>query len=143
MIIFEVIISNIVLSLAVDLIARQKKMSDFSDYEDRTIFLLAKKFVDAGKKVRWDVVAKKMKDTKKSRDSLRSRFRALKNTYGTDISKFPKRFFTPMPKPKKLKKKKYDPITPVRLSKQQIEDLMKLVDCAGVRNFIHACVRAV
>ena len=78
-------------------------MANFSDEEDKELFQLARKYVDAGWTIRWDTIATKMRHTKKKKEVLRGRFSTLKITYGKDLSKFPRRFFAPV-KPRRKKK---------------------------------------
>ena len=68
-------------------------MSDFSDRQDLRLFVLAKKFVDAKKRISWGDIEDEMKSSKKSRRALQERFQTLKRTYGNDLDRFPKRFF--------------------------------------------------
>ena len=68
-------------------------MSDFSDEQDVQLFVLAKEFVDANKRISWADIEHAMKNSKKTRKALQERFQTLKRTYGKDIYAFPNRFF--------------------------------------------------
>ena len=101
-------------------------MCDFGDNEDRELFQLAKKYVDKGKKIDWDTVTRKMKRKRSEKQKLQDRFHTLKRTNGTDLNKFPKRFFKKNPPKRVSKKKRVESSTPLTL----------LVDTATKENSI-------
>lgn len=72
-------------------------MSDFSDAEDRWLFELAKVDYDAGRKIDWKRIAMNMKQTGKSKESLRTRLKTLKKTHGKDLKNFPLYFYQRLP----------------------------------------------
>ena len=78
-------------------------LTDFSDDEDLHLFQIAKMFTDAGCKIDWMYVARKMKYSKKTKEQLRGRLKTLKQRLGVDLSKFPRRFVTAP----KFRRKKY------------------------------------
>ena len=67
-------------------------LTDFTDDEDLHLFQIAKMFTDASCKIDWMYVFRKMKYTKKTKEQLRGRLKTLKQRWGVDLSKFPRRF---------------------------------------------------
>ncbi|EEY56273.1 uncharacterized protein PITG_20661 [Phytophthora infestans T30-4] len=65
----------------------------FTDAEDKKLVVLALEYESQRKRVQWKEVARAMRG-KYSAQALQSRLRALKRTYGMDISRFPRFFFS-------------------------------------------------
>ena len=71
-------------------------ITNFTDEQDKEIVQLARKFVDSGKVISWEVVARRMKHTRLGKHVLCERLKTMKKMYGKDLTKFPPRFYTPL-----------------------------------------------
>ena len=122
---------------------------NFADADDLALFIQAKKFVDKGKRICWDKVAKR---TKKDKRQLLERFKWLKKRYGTDLDRFPRRFFAPVALLSAPNRTKPAPITPNRTksapsnpnrSKPALSTQVVVTDehLGGMMQLLEACTR--
>ena len=77
---------------------------DFSDEEDKQLVQLVKASLETNKSIKWDVIAKRMK--RKTKEKLQGRLKTLKQHYGLDVHRFPRRFFMPLRRLAKKKERK-------------------------------------
>ena len=70
-------------------------ITNFTDEQDKEIVQLARKFVDSGKVISWEVVARRMKHTRLGKHVLCERLKTMKKMYGKDLTKFPPPDFIP------------------------------------------------
>eukprot|EP00644_Phytophthora_capsici_P005337 jgi/Phyca11/96254/e_gw1.1.1318.1 len=69
----------------------------FLDEEDRGLAQLARRYAALGtERIPWKKVAHELKRWKRSPVELAQRMNSLKRTYGTDLTKFPSSFFSPI-----------------------------------------------
>ncbi|KAG1712089.1 hypothetical protein DVH05_009328 [Phytophthora capsici] len=69
----------------------------FLDEEDRGLVQLARRYAVLGTgRIPWKRVAHELKRWKRSSVELAQRMNSLKRTYGTDLTKFPSSFFSPI-----------------------------------------------
>ena len=61
-------------------------ITNFTDEQDKEIVQLARKFVDSGKVISWEVVARRMKHTRLGKHVLCERLKTMKKMYGKDLT---------------------------------------------------------
>ncbi|OWZ13079.1 Histone methylation protein [Phytophthora megakarya] len=108
--------------------------TDVLDGEDKQLVALALEYANAGKRIAWNDLAGRMR-RKRQPQELEQRLRALKRTYGKDITRFP-----PCLLPK-VAKRDIPPVTPPVLTPLQpvqaetaIQDIYRYVSAADVRH---------
>lgn len=67
-------------------------MADFSDVEDVMLFQHVWRYVSKHQAPDWHSITRRMQRTKKTKEVLRNRFKALKRRYGSNLDQFPRRF---------------------------------------------------
>ncbi|KAE8992995.1 hypothetical protein PF011_g17321 [Phytophthora fragariae] len=68
--------------------------STFSFDDDKQLVQIARTFIDAGTRIAWVDVARRMRPAEHSAAALRQRLQTLFRTWGRDITRFPPSFFT-------------------------------------------------
>ncbi|OWZ09282.1 Histone methylation protein [Phytophthora megakarya] len=107
--------------------------TDFLDGGDKQLVALALEYANAEKRIAWNDLAGRMR-RKRQPQELEQRLRALKRTYGKDITRFPP-YLLP-----KVAKRDIPPVTPPVLTPLQpvqaetaIQDIYRYVSAADVR----------
>jgi hypothetical protein len=72
----------------------------FSFDDDKQLVQLARTYVDAGARIAWKDIARRMRPAVHSAAALRQRLQSLFRTWGRDIARFPASFFTEVRRPR-------------------------------------------
>ncbi|EGZ04534.1 hypothetical protein PHYSODRAFT_536192, partial [Phytophthora sojae] len=69
----------------------------FLEEEDKQLVQIAREYAERGTgRIAWKDVAQKMKRWGQTPAELAQRVSSLKRTFGTDLAKFPRSFYTPV-----------------------------------------------